>query len=98
MNLNITVDKGGTEEKKMPIKEKKGPMINENELKSAAEKFAHLPVVVEGSLSAKDLSYFLIDNNDDMKGIEKGIPLAEFKEQAAKRDSEMEYRLLCRIT
>ena len=57
-----------------------------------------LPLILEGPEFDTDYSYFLVDKCDDLKDLEKGIPLVNFEQEvASSRDPEMEFRLLIRI-
>lgn len=45
-----------------------------------------------------DYSYFLIDKCDELKELERGIPLQSFEiETIEQREPEMEFRILSRI-
>ena len=62
------------------------------------EKFKPLPFLIEGPEFALDYSYFLVDKCQDIKELEKGIPLATFEESfKTGRDPDMEFRLLTRM-
>lgn len=59
---------------------------------------ASLPLILEGPEFDTDYSYFLVDKCEDLKDLEKGIPLVSFEQEVAgSRDPEMEFRLLIRI-
>lgn len=61
------------------------------------EKFANVPIIIEGPEYGLDYSYFLVDKCEDIKNLEKGIPLSEFEQLCTSKDPEMEYRVLTRI-
>jgi hypothetical protein len=64
-------------------------------------KFKHLPLIIEGPEFDSDYSYFLVDKCDDLKDLEKGIPLINLVNDELfskeERDFEMEHRILMRI-
>ena len=43
------------------------------------ERFKTLPVVIEGPEFDCDYSYYLVDKCEELKEIERGIPLARFE-------------------
>lgn len=61
------------------------------------ERFKNLPLIVEGPEFDSDYSYFLVDKCEDLKDLEKGIPLTKFEDSLTERDPEMEHRLLTRM-
>ena len=55
--------------------------------------------VIEGPLSGNDTSYkFFYTQCEDLKEIEKGIPIHEFSEQLTRRNVDMEFTLMGKIT
>jgi receptor-type tyrosine-protein phosphatase gamma len=54
-------------------------------------------VVLEGPELESDYSYFLVDNCEELKELERGIPLSAFASHYPLRDPEMEFRLLTRL-
>ncbi len=49
--------------------------------------------IIEGKEPSQDLSYQWVEQNEDIKTIEKGIPILEFEHEASMRNLEMEYRV-----
>lgn len=60
-------------------------------------KFKQLELLIEGPEIELDYSYFLVDQCNELKLIEKGISLSKFSEEIIKRDLEMEFRFLTRL-
>lgn len=55
--------------------------------------------VIEGPLSGNDTSYkFFYTQCEELKEIEKGIPVHEFSQQLARRNVDMEFTLMGKIT
>ncbi|CAK58016.1 unnamed protein product (macronuclear) [Paramecium tetraurelia] len=54
--------------------------------------------LVEGKETNNDYSYEWLKGNPDLVAIEKGIPIVHFNSEIQKRDLEMEFRLLRRLT
>ncbi|CAD8082931.1 unnamed protein product [Paramecium primaurelia] len=54
--------------------------------------------LVEGKETNNDYSYEWLKGNPDLVAIEKGIPIILFNSEVQKRDLEMEFRLLRRLT
>jgi len=81
-------------------KDQEGPVFEPNDAE-LYEKFkpeiTGNPLIIEGPHLGQDFSYFLVNGNEEMKELEKGIPLSNFCEEAQKKDMEMEYRLLTRL-
>lgn len=46
------------------------------------ETFKELPLVIEGPEFDSDYSYFLIDKCEELKELEKGIPLTSFLQES----------------
>lgn len=84
----------------MSCQDIEGPNIDDSSLEFYS-KFQSVPVIIEGPSLTKDLSYFLVNDNDDLKDLEKGIPLSHFAEEFKRRETEkeleMEFRVLSRI-
>ena len=84
----------------MSCQEIEGPIIDDDCLEFYS-KFESAPVIIEGPQLAKDLSYFLVNDNDDLKDLERGVPLSKFEEEYKRRESEkeleMEFRVLSRL-
>lgn len=66
-------------------KDQEGPVFAEQD-SELYEKFkpevTGNPVLIEGPNLGQDFSYFLVNGNDEMKDLEKGIPLSNFCEEA----------------
>lgn len=60
-------------------------------------KFKQVELLIEGPEFEQDYSYFLVDKCEDLKDLEKGMNLNNYKKELAERDMEMEYRLLTRM-
>ncbi|CAD8115803.1 unnamed protein product [Paramecium sonneborni] len=54
--------------------------------------------LVEGKEISRDYSYEWVQGNADLVAIEKGISVLHFSQELLKRDLEMEFRLLRRLT
>ena len=61
------------------------------------QKYKDVALIIEGPEFELDYSYFLIFQCDDLKDLEKGIPLSRLEEEAKSRDLEMEFRVLTRV-
>lgn len=68
-----------------------------DEYNKVYERFKSLPIVIEGPEFDNDYSYFLVDKCQDLKDLEKGIPIARYEQDFTDRDPEMEFRLLSRM-
>ncbi len=53
---------------------------------------------LEGPETTSDISYKYVEMNTDLQFIEKPIDIEEFKENMNKRNFELEYKLLRRLT
>lgn len=60
-------------------------------------KFKSLPLVIEGPEFDSDYSYYLVDKCKELKELEKGVLLTNFRHSVSLRDYEMEFRILQRI-
>jgi len=49
--------------------------------------------IVEGPQPGKDISYKFVEKNEDLQYIEKGVPLADFRDNMNKRNIELEFRV-----
>jgi hypothetical protein len=50
--------------------------------------------IIEGPHPDHDISYKFIEKNDDLQYIEKGITLADFRDNMNKRNLELEFRVV----
>ncbi|CDW76622.1 protein tyrosine phosphatase [Stylonychia lemnae] len=73
-----------------------GPVFLE-EYNKLYDQFKVLPLVLEGPELDSDYSYFLVDKCEELKELEKAIPLQNYEEESQDRDPEMEFRLLTRM-
>ena len=55
-------------------------------------------MLLEGPEFDTDYSYYLVDKCQELKELEKGINLETFETEVEARDSEMEFRVLQRIS
>jgi protein tyrosine phosphatase len=62
------------------------------------QKYKQLPLLVEGPEQDKDLSYYLVDKNEDLQSLEQGILLDDFVKVDKARNFAMEFRILTRMT
>eukprot|EP00330_Aristerostoma_sp_ATCC50986_P006192 CAMPEP_0114582564 /NCGR_PEP_ID=MMETSP0125-20121206/6516_1 /TAXON_ID=485358 ORGANISM="Aristerostoma sp., Strain ATCC 50986" /NCGR_SAMPLE_ID=MMETSP0125 /ASSEMBLY_ACC=CAM_ASM_000245 /LENGTH=66 /DNA_ID=CAMNT_0001775585 /DNA_START=92 /DNA_END=292 /DNA_ORIENTATION=- len=54
--------------------------------------------IIEGPQPENDISYPFIEENEDLSYIEKGVGLKEFRDSMNKRELNLEFRLLRRLT
>ncbi len=50
--------------------------------------------IIEGPEPEHDISYKFVDKNEDLKYIEKGVALADFRDNMNKRNLELEFRVI----
>ena len=87
----------------MSQQEGEGPIFLD-EYNKLYERFKNLPLIIEGPEFDLDYSYYLVDQCEELKILERGIPIVSlegsnlrFNEEVEARDVEMEYRILTRI-
>eukprot|EP00347_Sterkiella_histriomuscorum_P012601 403367944 len=74
------------------------PQLITDEKLKCYEKFQHIPIIIEGPEQSQDYSYFLVDKNEDLKFLERGIALENLSDIKEQKRLEMEFRVLQRMT